>query len=152
MIACAHRVCVTALDIQVSLCSLTAMLEDIMTSVKTLYCRQSGSRIPELLSIATFMHQMPTEFYFIYTKFHVSLLLVSLYLQYGGDVCRVHSKTRSTVLHVACSRGLREIVRYLLQYCQVNDSGQMIDINAVNKADFTALQLAASKGVYSMVI
>ena len=34
---CARMVCVAALDIQVSLCNLTAMLEDSMMSVKTLY-------------------------------------------------------------------------------------------------------------------
>ena len=35
--SCERVVRVTALDIQVSLCNPTAMLEDSMTSVKTLY-------------------------------------------------------------------------------------------------------------------
>ncbi|XP_063958150.1 uncharacterized protein LOC129262178 isoform X2 [Lytechinus pictus] len=77
--------------------------------------------------------------------------VVKLLQQFGGDIWSLHSTTRSSVLHVACSRGLQEIVRYLLYYCHPNDTNHTIDINAVNKVGVSALQLAASKG-HSVIV
>ncbi|XP_072180805.1 uncharacterized protein [Diadema setosum] len=77
--------------------------------------------------------------------------VIKLLQQYGGDVWKVHATTGSTVLHVACSRGLKEIVKFLLPFCNPNEYYNIIDINAVNRAGRTALQLAASKGYSSIV-
>ncbi|XP_030829986.1 serine/threonine-protein phosphatase 6 regulatory ankyrin repeat subunit B isoform X3 [Strongylocentrotus purpuratus] len=77
--------------------------------------------------------------------------VVKLLQQYGGDIWSLHSATRSSVLHVACSRGLQEIVCHLLYYCHPNDSHHTIDINAINKVGVSALQLAASKGHSAIV-
>ena len=84
--------------------------------------------------------------------------VLNLFYQHGGDVSGRHPNTKSTVLHVACSRGLFKIVKYLLQFCKYGgylgffattnvSCYQELDINSCNNHGLTALQVAASKGM-----
>lgn len=87
-----------------------------------------------------------------------TVVVIFLSMQRNGDIYRVHPQTGSTLLHIACSRGLTDITEYLLNFSQsfeeVTQSKSVatspiisaIDINAVNSQGLTALQLAASKG------
>ncbi|XP_072034859.1 uncharacterized protein [Amphiura filiformis] len=90
------------------------------------------------------------------------LEVMQLLYENGGDVSGRHPNTMSTVLHVACSRGLYKIVKYLLQFCKYGgylgffattnlSCYQELDINSLNNHGQTALQVAASKG-YSRIV
>ncbi|XP_033114521.1 ankyrin-2-like isoform X2 [Anneissia japonica] len=91
------------------------------------------------------------------------LEVVKLLHENGGDISSQHPTTKSTVLHVACSRGLVDIVKYLIQFCsyerqvpssqriQAVDCSGKLDIDAVNNQGLTALQIAASKGYSKLV-
>ncbi|XP_022109648.1 ankyrin-3-like [Acanthaster planci] len=86
---------------------------------------------------------------------HIKVMQL-LYMN-GGDIWSQHQTTGSTVLHIACSRGLYDIVSYLLRFSPVQTSSnsncedRQIDINAVNHLGLTALQVAAAKGFSRIV-
>ncbi|XP_071823232.1 uncharacterized protein [Apostichopus japonicus] len=91
------------------------------------------------------------------------LEVLKLLHERGGDIFRVHPQTASTLLHIACSRGLTNVTDYLLNfsksYEEVSTSRSVatepsvtaIDINAVNGQGLTGLQLAAAKGFAEVV-
>ncbi|XP_019637499.1 PREDICTED: serine/threonine-protein phosphatase 6 regulatory ankyrin repeat subunit B-like [Branchiostoma belcheri] len=70
-----------------------------------------------------------------------------------GDISRLHKASKNTVLHVACIRGHLHVAKYVLQFCRKTPGGSpaLLDVNAVNAAGLTALQLAAEKG-YSRIV
>ncbi|CAH1249192.1 ANK2 [Branchiostoma lanceolatum] len=70
-----------------------------------------------------------------------------------GDISRLHKASKNTVLHVACTRGHLHVAKYVLQFCSKSQGGSpaLLDVNAVNAAGLTALQLAAEKG-YSKIV
>ncbi|XP_038049666.1 ankyrin-3-like [Patiria miniata] len=91
--------------------------------------------------------------------------VMQLLLANGGDFWSQHQTTGSTVLHIACSRGLYDIVSYLLWFsattrkgCSPIETGdgyhcenEQLNIDAVNHLGFTALQVASTKGFSRIV-
>lgn len=84
-------------------------------------------------------------------KYHVCLLI-----QKGADIRKRYTPTGSTLLHTAAQMGRGEVMDYLLGLCRPLKKSEEeyklgyfhrgLDINAVNKENKTALQVAAEKG------
>lgn len=79
-----------------------------------------------------------------------------LRIQKGADIRKRYTPTGSTLLHTAGLMGRGEVMDYLLGLCRPLKKSEEefklgyfhrgLDINAVNKENKTALQVAAEKG------
>ncbi|XP_067685629.1 serine/threonine-protein phosphatase 6 regulatory ankyrin repeat subunit B-like isoform X2 [Haliotis asinina] len=85
--------------------------------------------------------------------------VVKLLFEKGGDIRKRHSSTGATVLHRAAKMGHYKIVDFLIQFCRTATPGtqggrdkKLLDINAVDGENKTALQLAAEKGFSQIVL
>lgn len=89
------------------------------------------------------------------------LEIVRLLCQKGADIRKRYTPTGSTLLHTAAQMGRGEVMDYLLGLCRPLKKSEEeyklgyfhrgLDINAVNKENKTALQVAAEKGYLKIV-
>ncbi|XP_061165516.1 ankyrin-3-like isoform X2 [Saccostrea echinata] len=89
------------------------------------------------------------------------LEIVRLLCQKGADIRKRYTPNGSTLLHTAALMGRVEVIDYLLELCRpLKKSSEEykfgyfhrgLDINAVNKENKTALQVAAEKGYLKIV-